>query len=123
MRFRKFRLRLRKDIERVFKTGMHLKSKPFFSIKVIENDSVNIGYPRFSVIVPKKSVKKAVRRNRIKRILREAMRELIREKKIPNLDIVILVKEDISGKKSYEVKNEIEKIFQKYQDTSTSIKG
>jgi ribonuclease P protein component len=123
MRFRKFRLRLRKDIERVFRTGMNLKSKPFFSIKVIENDSVNIGYPRFSVIVPKKSVKKAVRRNRIKRILREAMRELIREKKIPNLDIVILVKEDISGKKSYEVKNEIEKIFQKYHDTSTSIKG
>ncbi len=51
------------------------------------------------------------------------MRELIREKKIPNLDIVILVKEDISAKKSYDVKNEIEKIFQKYQDISTSIKG
>jgi len=123
MRFRRFRLRLRKDIERVFKSGINLKGKSFFSIKAIENDSTNIGYPRFTVIVPKKSVKKAVKRNRIKRIIREAMRELIRAEKIPNLDIVILVKEDISTKKSYDIKNEIEKIFQRYQDTSTSIKG
>jgi ribonuclease P protein component len=68
-------------------------------------------------------VKKAVRRNRIKRIVREAMRELIAENKIPNLDIVILVREDISSKKSYEVRDEIEKIFQKYQDISTSKQG
>jgi ribonuclease P protein component len=125
MRFRRFRLRLRKNIERVLKNGILLKHKdfPYFSIKVLENESINIGYPRFTVIAPKKSVKKAVRRNRIKRIIREAMRELIAESKIPNLDIVILVREDISSKKSYEVRDEIEKIFQKYQDISTSKQG
>jgi ribonuclease P protein component len=125
MRFRRFRLRLRKNIERVLKNGILLKHKdfPYFSIKVLENEPINIGYPRFTVIVPKKSVKKAVRRNRIKRIIREAMRELIAESKIPNLDIVILVREDISSKKSYEVRDEIEKIFQKYQDISTSKQG
>jgi ribonuclease P protein component len=125
LRFRRFRLRLRKNIERVLKNGILLKHKdfPYFSIKVLENESINIGYPRFTVIVPKKSVKKAVRRNRIKRIVREAMRELIAESKIPNLDIVILVREDISSKKSYEVRDEIEKIFQKYQGILTSKRG
>jgi len=51
------------------------------------------------------------------------MRELIAENKIPNLDIVILVREDISSKKSYEVRDEIEKIFQKYQDILASKRG
>jgi len=105
LRFRKFRLRKRKDFENVFSKGRKIDiSELGISIIYAEN---NLGYPRFAVVVPKKSVKLAVRRNRIKRIIREAIRHLIKKEKIPNWDMVIIARKDISKMKSYEVEDNL----------------
>lgn len=127
MRFKRFKLRKRKDIQRVFKEGKSISSENF-SIKILvkktgnekgeEKNKLKIDF-RFTVIVPKKAVKLAVRRNRIKRIVREAVRSLIKENKVFHGDMVIIVKNDISPLKSYNVKTEIEKILQKYMDNET----
>ena len=109
MRFGKFRLRRRKDFERVFSTGRSISLRDLnITVKYSEND---VGYPRFAVVVPKKSVKLAVRRNRIKRIVREAIRHLIKEGKIPNYDIVVVVRKDISDMKSYDIEDIFEDII------------
>lgn len=129
MRFKRFKLRKRKDIQRVFNEGDSISNENF-SIKILlkkpekeKGEEKNIGAKndlkidfRFTVIVPKKAVKLAVRRNRIKRIVREAIRFLIKENKMFDGDMVIIVKNDISSLKSYNVKTEIEKILQKYMN-------
>ncbi len=102
MRFRKFRLRRRKDFERVFSGRSISIHELGITVRYIEN---TLGHPRFAVVVPKKSVKLAVRRNRIKRIVKEAIRHLIKKGKIPNYDIVIVVRKDISKMKSYDVED------------------
>ena len=100
LRFRKFRLRKKKDFERVFSGRSMPIPELGITVRYTEN---GLGYPRFAVVVPKKSVKLAVRRNRIKRIVKEAVRHLIKEGKIPGYDIVIVVRKDISKMKSYDV--------------------
>lgn len=44
--------------------------------------------PRLGIAVPKKQVKHAVRRNRIKRIIRNSFRQ--RSQTLPNCDLVVL---------------------------------
>ncbi|MBZ5487416.1 ribonuclease P protein component [Halomonas aquamarina] len=48
------------------------------------------GYPRFGLVVGKKNVKRAVDRNRFKRLVRESAR--LRQHHLPSMDIVILAK-------------------------------
>ena len=68
------KLKSRKAIGQLFKTGKRLKGYPvgvsyLFSDNIEEESTI-----RILVSVPKRSVKKAVHRNRIKRQMREAYR-------------------------------------------------
>lgn len=49
----------------------------------------NTNHPRLGVIVPKKKVKSAVKRNCFKRIIREEFR--LKQKQLKNIDIVVVV--------------------------------
>lgn len=116
MRFKKNRLRLTRDVQRVLEQG---KTKRVSSEKSGGSTELFLlkyypyQYTRFTVIVSKKVAKKSVWRNRIKRIVREAIRQLIKEGKAPNFDIVILVRQNIYRMKSYEIKEILEKVFDK----------
>ncbi len=101
MRFGKFKLRRRKNFIRALSGFSGRIKSDVFEIGFCRNEC---GFPRFAVVVPKKIVKKAVKRNRIKRIVREAMYQLLRENKIPPFDIVIRVKKDVSSRKSHQIK-------------------
>lgn len=80
------RLKRQKDFENVFKTGKGFKQSSLY-LKVQKND---LKSTRFGFIVSKKFSKKAVERNRAKRVLREIIKiELPKVK--TGLDIVILV--------------------------------
>lgn len=63
------RLAKAKDIQKAFARGRNFFS-PFFNIKYISGS----GSPRFTVVVSTKVFKKAVSRNRLKRIVREYVR-------------------------------------------------
>lgn len=62
-----------------------------------------------AIVVSKKVAKKAVDRNRIKRIITQALTQTI----VPNLDLVIIVKENIASKKTQEIKLELEAALKK----------
>ncbi|RUR31096.1 ribonuclease P protein component [Vreelandella nanhaiensis] len=51
------------------------------------------GYPRIGLVVSKKNVKRAVDRNRFKRLVRESAR--LRQHHLPSMDIVILAKRGV----------------------------
>ena len=68
------RLKSRKIIERLYKEGKSLKAFPlrmvYFQTRDISNFYVQVG-----MSVPKRNFKKAVDRNRIKRLMRESYRK------------------------------------------------
>ncbi len=84
----KHRLAKRNDIQRVFKQGKGVKSS-FLYFKAVEN---NLSCARFAFVVSKKISKKSTERNRIRRLLRESVRNNMVEK---NYDIVIIVLPEI----------------------------
>lgn len=53
-----------------------------------------LGHPRLGVTVPKKKVKLAVNRNRIKRCVRESFR--LNAHNLPNVDIIVIGKHGIN---------------------------
>ena len=81
-----------------------IESGPFV-LKLKKNE----GPFKAAVVVSKKIAKKAVDRNRIKRIISEALTQMI----VPNLDLVIIVKENISNLKTADIKFELEKALEK----------
>ncbi len=65
------RLSRRSDIQRLFTTGEALLAYP---VKVTFRPGNGLGWNRVMVMAPKRNLKRAVDRNRIKRRLREAYR-------------------------------------------------
>lgn len=70
-----------------------------------------LGYPRFAFIASKKSFKKATQRNRVKRLLREAIRLLFHRFQNLNCDIILVGKPDMINLKVYHLKEEIKNIL------------
>lgn len=82
----KNRLKKQKDFERVFKGGNGFKQGSLY-LKIIEN---GLQSTRFGFVVSKKFSKKAVDRNRVKRILREVIKNNLSNIK-SGLDVVVVV--------------------------------
>lgn len=80
---RQFRLLLRRDFSRVFARGVRLQEGPLVAV-CLANDW---GYPRLGLALRRKALPRAVDRNRIKRLAREAFRRS--RPALPPLDIVI----------------------------------
>lgn len=77
---------------------------PYFVIKSLANKG---DFPRFTVVVSTKVSKKAVDRNRVKRIIREAIKPHLSE--LPSNDYVLTVKSGILRIDSSEIRCEVEK--------------
>jgi len=102
------RLKKRKDFERVFKEGKGFKEN-FLFLKILEND---LNKARFGFIVSRKVSKKATLRNKIKRKLREAVREKLKEVE-KGMDGILVASPGLEKKDFWEIKESINKIFQK----------
>lgn len=79
-------LRKSTDFDQVFAQGARL-SAPAFSLHYRPNDSP---HARLGLGVSRRVSRKATRRNRIKRVLRETFRALVTT--LPALDIVVVVR-------------------------------
>ena len=85
------RLKRKKDFESVFKKGKAVKGD-FLFVRYLKN---SLGFPRFAFVVSSKVSKKAVVRNRIRRILSEAARMEL--KNIEPRDIIMIADKKITG--------------------------
>ena len=70
---REYRLRGKKEFDKIKKEG-RLVQNPFFSLLILEKQEDG---PKFGFIVSKKIDKRAVVRNRIRRLLAEACRQIL----------------------------------------------
>jgi ribonuclease P protein component len=105
---KELRIRKQKDFDRIFSNGSFY-SEAFLAIKVSKND---FGFSRFAFIVSNKVSKKAHERNRIKRLLRESVRLSLLEIK-QGIDIVFIVRTDISGRSIVEVASVVDRLLKK----------
>ena len=83
---KKYRLKKKKDFERVYKQGKGIR-QDFLFLRAGKN---NLENSRIGIVVSAKVSKKAVERNLFKRRLREALRKKLPDMR-PGLDIIIIV--------------------------------
>ena len=104
----KYRLRNTTEIAKVFKIGKYVHGKYIF-IKYIPNKQETV---RIAISVSTKMFKQAVKRNRIKRLLRESIQPHLTT--LPNLDILIIAKKELTmDTLAKDINADIKKIFRK----------
>ena len=100
------RLKKKKDFERVFKKGK-LLAKDFLILRVAKN---NLKITRVGLVVSQKVSKKAVLRNKVKRKIREAVRNNIKKINL-GYDLIFFTKKGIERKSFLEIKKTVESLF------------
>ncbi|PIR41945.1 MAG: ribonuclease P protein component [Candidatus Yanofskybacteria bacterium CG10_big_fil_rev_8_21_14_0_10_37_15] len=108
---KKNRLKKKRDFEKVFKKGKVVKDDLFFA-KFLKNET---GFFRFAFVVSSKVSRKAVVRNKIRRILSEIFMENLKEKEkeIDSLDVAIVVNKKIIGATREDIEKNAKRIFDK----------
>lgn len=106
---KKFRLQDFQEIEKVKKEGK-LFQTPLFGVLVLPKDDKDS--LRFTFIVSLKISKESTRRNRVKRLLSEAVRSFLPQIN-SGFDLVFLAKRSIVDKSFWEIKGQIEIVLKK----------
>jgi len=101
-----FRLKKKKDFERVFNLG-HASGGEFFILKQAQN---NLSFTRFGFIVSAKVSAKAVNRNKLRRQVNEIVRLNLKRIKI-GFDVVIIFKRLAQGKESLKLEKDLVSLF------------
>ncbi len=105
---KKHRIKKKKEFENVFKKGKSF-AESFLIIKVISNE---FSFSRFAFISPSKIFKKAVERNKIKRLIRrvvESNNVFIKE----GFDIILIARKEIIKKEYKEIESGTLNLFKK----------
>ena len=105
-----YRLKKTKDFERVFKFGKSV-SQNGLSFKFL--NKTNNSRKRFGFIISSKIIKKANKRNQLRRKLQEITRKKMNLIK-KNIDGVFIVRKDLSQQKSNNLSPLIDKLFKQF---------
>lgn len=104
---KKHRLSLKTELKRIKKNGGLFQGK-LFSLLVSPQQKQSVS--KFAFIISTKIHKKATKRNRARRLLIEAIRNLLFKTK-PGFNVVFLAKKLIVGKELSEIQEETERLF------------
>lgn len=105
---REKRLRAERDIRRVYQKGSFFSLRPF-NINYVPN---RLGFTRLAFVINKKVAKKAVDRNKVKRLFREAFRQLYAT--LPSgYDVVVGIKREALKIKLEEIATEAKKVAER----------
>ena len=102
------RLRKTNEFKRAFRSGKGYEAKGIL-VKTRISGETNA---RVGVIVSKKVAKEAVRRNRIRRMVSEAVQEMLPELK-NDRDVVVVTLPTFMAKKTHETASIIKEVFRK----------
>lgn len=97
------------EYSRVFRKAER-SSDRLFTVLTRSNQT---GRPRLGLAISKKSVRSAVGRNRIKRVIRESFR--VHKFDLPDVDIVVLSKQGISNATKAQLADSVKRHWSKLQ--------
>lgn len=112
---RELRLLTPSQFDNVFQQPFRVAS-PLFTILAKPNQ---LTHPRIGLTIAKKRVKLAVHRNRIKRCVRDSFR--LHQHQLPGVDLVLMVKGDISNTPNDELLKQLERLWQKIARQYTAL--
>jgi ribonuclease P protein component len=104
---RELRLLTPDDFQPVFKNAVPAVS-PHLTLLARKN---TFDHPRIGMAIPKKHIKHAVGRNRIRRIVREQFRQ--KQHQLPAIDIVVIAKAGIADLSNQEINKILDKLWRK----------
>lgn len=104
---RESRLLTPKNFSFVFEQAIPAVS-PYITVLARTNTQASA---RLGITVPKKKVRNAVDRNKIKRIIRESFR--LQRHKLPNVDIIVIAKSGIADMDNHALTVQLEKLWRK----------
>jgi len=103
------RLNMTTDIEEVKSKGKKVSGKSLMILVLEKGDKKD---SRFGIIVSKNVSKKAVYRNRAKRIIRESINSVLSKVKV-GYNVVVIARSNIVGLDFNEVNNDLKNVFSK----------
>ncbi|WP_333608720.1 ribonuclease P protein component [Arsukibacterium sp.] len=112
---RELRLLAPSQFDKVFQHPFRVAS-PLFTILAKPNQ---LTHPRIGLTIAKKRVKLAVHRNRIKRCVRDSFR--LHQHQLPGVDLVLMVKGDISNTPNDELHKQLERLWSKIARQYTAL--
>ncbi len=98
------------EFRKVFEQACFRAPHPYFLLLAIRNEQETA---RAGLVVAKKNVRKAVDRNRIKRLVRESFRHRLGT--LPELDIVVLVRKDAGTAENKQLLAVLDKLWSRLQ--------
>jgi len=104
---RELRLLTPDDFQPVFKNAVPAVS-PHLTLLARKN---SLDHPRIGMAIPKKHIKLAVGRNRIRRLVREQFR--YQQHQLPAIDIVVIAKAGIADLSNQEINKVLDKLWRK----------
>ena len=98
------------EFRKVFEQASFRAPHPYFLLLAIRNerDAARVG-----LVVAKKNIRKAVDRNRIKRLIRESFRHRLGT--LPSLDIVVLVRKDAGTAENKQLLAVLDKLWSRLE--------
>ncbi len=99
------RLKTPADYKKVFAQPVKVSDK-YFTVLAIKT---SLNHPRLGLAIAKKTVKRAVDRNKIKRLCRESFR--LQQYTLTPLDIVVLARKEAATACSGVLRNSLEKLL------------
>lgn len=100
------RLKSQSEFSQVFNRTQYKSNSNWFTIIAVES---HLLYPRIGIIVGKKKIQKANRRNRIKRIVRESFR--YNQSHLNGLDCVVIAKTAANSLTNSDVRVNLDKLW------------
>lgn len=101
------RIRERPDYQKTFRQGRRLYS-PYYILYYRQNA---LNHPRMGVITSKKNIRKAFRRNTVKRVTRETFRR--QQNILKKVDIVLVAQKQSNNASNEELRQCLESLFAK----------
>jgi ribonuclease P protein component len=103
---RRVRLTVAAEYQRVFKHCQCKAANRWLTLLATAN---TLGHPRLGLAISRKVARRAVARNRIKRVVRESFR--LRQAELGALDIVVLGRSDVAGQSARTLATAMEKLW------------
>jgi ribonuclease P protein component len=111
------RLRAAADFERVYRSGRRA-GDGLFAVNALAN---TFGFPRLGMSVSTRTVGNAVRRNRVRRIIREIFRE--RRTRLPAVDLVVTSRPGARDAQRPAIVTSLERLFDRATREAAAPEG
>lgn len=114
---RRLRLLTGRDFQSVF-DDVQLKV-PDQPILILSRPN-DLGHPRLGFVISKKNIRKAVKRNRVRRIIRESFR--LNQHNLPSVDMIIMARQGLGELENDEVHKLMKKCWSRLKGKSKKLK-